>query len=89
MKPILNQMTLTQAIAAAIRDYQENAKLTPANPAIVKDGDGYYYGSSLIPHDGMVWDLQEGLGFWTPTDEHDPEDLAAFIVGAENFRVED
>lgn len=82
-------MTLTQAIAEAIKDYQENGELTPTNPAIVKDGDDYYYSSSLHPYDAMVWDLQEGLGNWTPDADDDAEDVAAFIAANEDFRVTD
>jgi len=59
--------TLTQAISEAMVDSFENdGSLTPHNPAIVRDGEGFYYGSSHHPHDGIVWDLQEGLENWTP-----------------------
>jgi hypothetical protein len=71
--------TLTESILAALTDYSENGSLTPSNPAIVRNGDGYYYGSALHPHDGMVWDLQEGLGSWTP---EPGDDLQAVAEGA-------
>ena len=59
--------TLKDAIHEAMTDHVENeGRLTPSNPAIVKDGMGYDYGSALHPHDGLVWDLSEGLGWWTP-----------------------
>ena len=72
--------TLAQAILAALTDYSENGKFTPINPAIVRDGDGFYYGSALHPHDGMVWDLQEGLGAWTPEAGDDLEAIADFAA---------
>jgi hypothetical protein len=72
--------TLAQAILAALTDYSENGKLTPSNPAIVRDGDGYYYGSALHPHDGMVWDLQEGLDAWMPEPGDDLEAIADVVA---------
>jgi hypothetical protein len=58
---------LTQAIADAMADsIENNGSLTPHNPAIVRDGEGFSYQSALHPHDGMVWNMQEGLGNWTP-----------------------
>lgn len=78
--------TLTQSILAALTDYSENGKLTPSNPAIVRDGEGFYYGSALHPHDGMVWDLQEGLGSWTP---EPGDDLAAIASGAAEMVAEE
>jgi hypothetical protein len=69
--------TLIESILAAMTDYSENGKLTPSNPAIVRDGEGFYYGSALHPHDGTVWDLHEGLGAWTPAAGDDLESAAA------------
>jgi hypothetical protein len=69
--------TLIEAIESALRDYSENGELTPSNPAIVRDGDGFQYNSALHPHDGMVWDLQEGLGSWTPEVGDNIEAIAA------------
>ena len=74
--------TLTESILAAMTDYSENGKLTPSNPAIVRDGDGFYYGSALHPHDGMVWDLQVGLGAWTPEAGDNLESIAAAAAAA-------
>jgi len=76
-KPTRKMKTLKEAILAALTDYSENGDLTPSNPAIVRDGDGFEYNSALHPHDGMVWDLQEGLGSWTPEDGDDIESIAA------------
>lgn len=69
--------TLENAILAAMRDYAESGALTPSNPAIVRDGDGYCYQSALHHHDGIVWDLEEGLGTWTPEPGDDLEPIAS------------
>lgn len=78
--------TLTDAIKLALTDAVENnGLLTPSNPAIVRDGTGFYYGSALHPNDGMVWDLQEGLGAWTPKPGDDLDAIAAAIVTNGDF----
>ncbi len=77
--------TLTQAIVAALTDSLKNdGRLTPSNPAIVRAGEGFYYGSALHGHAGMVWDLQEGLGPWTPENGDDIESLAAEVEAMVN-----
>lgn len=84
-----NQMkTLAECIKAAMNDSLQNeGRLTPTNPAIVRDGDGFYYGSSIHQHDGMVWDLQEGLGSFEPKagDDIDALSLSAAEMIAESM----
>lgn len=68
-------------------DYLANGYLAPANPAITRDGEGFCYGSAIHPHDGMVWNLQEGLGSWTP---EPGDDLVALSeAAASNIEIED
>lgn len=81
--------TLTESILSALTDYSDNGKLTPMNPAIVRDGEGFYYGSALHPHDGMVWDLQEGLGSWTPDADTDLDALAAQAAAVTQSEMDD
>ena len=60
------KLTLAQAIAAAMNDYLETGSLNKHNPCIYLYADSYHYGSAMEPHDEIVWDLEEGLGNWTP-----------------------
>jgi len=70
-------------------DHVENGRLTPSNPAIVRDGMGYDYRSALHPHDGLVWDLSEGLGWWAPDSAGDIDSMAAATMVAEDGRGQD
>jgi len=73
--------TIENAILAALTDYMENeGKYTPHNPAIVRDQEGFCYTSALIPHDGMIWDLRDGLGYFEPEEGDDLPALAAGLA---------
>lgn len=60
------KLTLAEAIAAAMNDYLETGSLNKHNPCIYLYAESYHYGSTMEPHDEIVWDIQEGLGNWAP-----------------------
>lgn len=79
--------SLTAAIRAAMDNYREHGWLSVTRPAIVRCGAGFAYQSALHPHDGAVWDLQEGLGAFEPDEDDDLDMLAlnaAAVVASEN-----
>lgn len=73
------KLTLAQAIAAAMNDYLETGSLNKHNPCIYLYAESYHYGSAMEPHDEIVWDMQEGLGSWTP---EKGDDITAISEGA-------
>jgi len=58
------KMSIKEAMWSALADHREHGRLTLPNPAIVRNGAGFEYVSSLEPHGGVVVDLDGDLGWW-------------------------
>ena len=69
--------TLNDALRRAWENYTENGTFTKVNPAICRDGKGFYFGSALNG-DQVVFDLSEiTFGPYSPDGYESAEDFAA------------
>jgi len=74
------KMSIKEAMWSALADHREHGRLTLPNPAIVRDGDWYDYRSAHEPHSSVLWDLNDGLGWWAPDSAGDIDLMAKMLA---------
>ena len=69
--------TLNDALRRAWENYNDNGQFTKVNPAICRDGKGFYFGSAMHG-DPVVLDLSDIVfGPYSPDSYENAEDFAS------------